>query len=52
MYLHENEIGVRIEWCLGGFGHVIVDVEVWHGGNVGACGSLRLRGASALPNLV
>ncbi len=52
MDLHEDVVGARIEWCLGGVGHVIVDVKAGHGGNCGACGSPWLRGASALPNLV
>ena len=52
MDLHEDVVGARVEWCLEGFGHVIVDVEVGYSGNGGACGSSWLRGASALPNLV
>jgi len=52
MYLHEDMIGARVEWCLGGVGHVIVTVEACHGGNGGTCWSSWLRGASALPYLV
>jgi len=52
MDLHENVVGAHIERCLGGIGHVIIDVETGHGGNGGACGSPCLRGASALLNLV
>ncbi len=52
MDLHEDVVGARVEWYLGGLGHVIVDVEVGHDGSGGACGSSWLRGASALPNLV
>ena len=52
MDLHENVVGACIEWCLGGFFHVIVNVEAGHGGNGGTCGSSWLCGASALPNLV
>ena len=52
MYFHEDMIGASVEWCLGGVGHVVVAVEVGHGGNGGICWSSRLRGASALPYLV
>jgi hypothetical protein len=30
MYVHENKVGVCVERFLGGFGHVIVDVEAGH----------------------
>ena len=30
MCVHENEVGARIELFLGGFGHVIIDVEAVH----------------------
>ena len=35
MYVHENEVGACVEWFLGGFGHVIVDVEAGHVMNAG-----------------
>ena len=52
MDLYKDVVGACVERCLGGVGHVIIDVEAGHGGNGGACGSPWLHGASALLNLV
>jgi hypothetical protein len=30
MYVHEHEVGACVERFLGGFSHVIVDVEAGH----------------------